>query len=599
MTNRELADLLALDRTAIPPAGNEQYNSLIHCDSPYLLQHATNPVRWRPWDPALLIESHELNRPLFISIGYATCHWCHVMAHESFENEEVADILNNAYIPIKVDREEHPELDAYCMASLTAQTGQGGWPLNCFMDSSGRPFYAVTYLPPQQRGSIPGLIELLMNIRQVWDKNRRAVDENAVSIAQAITPAVITPLHRSDEQYAALIQQAREKADQGLLRIYDQQHGGFGSAPKFPMPPYLYYCLTHPEQQFVEMGISTLRTIFTSGSYDQLAGGLHRYATDPAWRIPHFEKMLYDQALGIYCACVGFERTQDPAMLQLATGIADFCKELMITPTGGWYSAIDADSEGEEGTYYLWSHKQIVALFGDTLGPEVARFFQIPREGLPHLQGKATLHPRGAAKPYPDWYPGVIDRLRSERNHRELPLIDTKLLTGWNALMLAGLARLAALVPDGWYREGALRTRQAIDQLLTSEPQGLLHSSGRFPHPQAATLEDRAFMAFGLAELSRIEPRETDQAHLRELLAQCDRDSNPDTRGARALPYPYGAIEPHDGVILSAQSAYAMARLRSGQHWPDHATITTVQGERLVERPLNKLWFLATLPHTP
>ena len=165
--------------------------------------------------------------------------------------------------------------------------------------------------------------------------------------------------------------------------------------------------------------------------------------------------------------------------------------------------------------------------------------------------------------------------------------------------MLAGLARLAALVPDGWYREGALRTRQAIDQLLTSEPQGLLHSSGRFPHPQAATLEDRAFMAFGLAELSRIEPRDTDQAHLRELLAQCDRDSNPDTRRARALPYPYGAIEPHDGVILSAQSAYAMARLRSGQHWPDHATITTVQCERLVERPLNQLWFLATLPHTP
>lgn len=597
MTNQELATITSMDRSTIPPEGNATYNSLIHCDSPYLLQHAKNPVRWRPFDPALLTLAKECNRPLFVSIGYATCHWCHVMAHECFEDEEVADLLNNAFIPVKVDREEHPDLDAYCMAALTAQTGQGGWPLNCFMDTDGRPFYGITYLPPRAQGNRPGLVELLENIHRVWSKNPAAIAENAENIRLAITPRRSSSAALVPEAIQEQILRARRHADSTLLKRYDEQQGGFGTAPKFPMPPYLYYCLTHPDERFVTMAVTTIDTIFKSGSYDQLAGGVHRYATDPAWQIPHFEKMLYDQALVCYCATLAHERTGHPSMLACAEGIAMFCKHQLLAPDGTWYSALDADSEGEEGTYYLWRYHEILALFGEKLGREVADYFAIPPAGLLHLAGKATLHPLAQDGPPPAWYREVTGVLLTHRQKRELPLIDTKRLTAWNGLMMAALARLAITVPDSWYGDAALTTWHALQRELHDPQIGFLHSSGRFPHPQAATTEDLTALAFGLSELALATGQETLSNTSQEL---CQLAQGLMTNGQHhnhGMPYPYGALDPHDGVIPSPQSLYAMARHRSSKHWPDDGLDNAEHLQRTFAQPVNQAWFLATLPY--
>jgi len=330
-------------------------NRLIDEKSPYLLQHAHNPVDWRPWGEQAFQKAAKEDKPVFLSIGYATCHWCHVMAHESFEDEAVARLLNEYFVAIKVDREERPDVDKIYMTVCQSLTGHGGWPLSVFMTPDGKPFFAGTYFPKSGRGNMPGFMDVLQQVAAIWEKDRSSIIQSSEAITQAIQPP-----QASGESVHFAAEQALEKGFSQLARAFDPNQGGFGTAPKFPTPHNLGFLLRwyrrNGDTLALEMVEKTLDAMRNGGIFDQVGFGFHRYSVDQHWLVPHFEKMLYDQALLAMAYTEAYQATKKERYARIAHEVFTYILRDMTSPQGGFYSAQDADSEGKEGRYYVWTY---------------------------------------------------------------------------------------------------------------------------------------------------------------------------------------------------------------------------------------------------
>ncbi len=609
MTNHELQTLLALDRSKLSHDGRPLYNRLIFASSPYLLQHAKNPVNWREWDDEARNEARQRNLPLFVSIGYATCHWCHVMAHESFEDEEVADILNHAFVPVKVDREERPDLDEFCMAACQTMTGSGGWPLNCFLKPDGTPFYTLTYLPKEPRRGMPGFLELLENIATVWQHKPDAVDRNAGSLMEALSQMASPPPPDPNVLLTTLSDQAATT----LQRICDHQHGGFGNSPKFPMPPYLLFLLQRENTALHELAFKSLRAMRSGGIWDQLGGGIHRYSTDRQWLVPHFEKMLYDQALVAYAALGAYHISNDTTYREMTDNLLGFVLRELTSPQGGFYCGLDADSEGREGACYVWRKQEIdqllrdtAALFCDYYGVTAGGNFEEPGENvlfqavpLPELAARHSLSEADVTSRLEQCHRSLLE----QRSLREQPLRDLKILTSWNGLMIAALARGAALTGKQEWLTAARRAAAFIATTLSSDNGRLLRSYLVTASPVKGFLEDYACLAWGYLELHQASHEPTDLVQAGNLCREAlclfrSSDGRLRTAGNDAEQLPITLPDLHDGVIPSGASVLVMNLVRLAEQTDDEAwskeaqeLLRSYQGN-LQQAPVNSLWMV-------
>lgn len=403
--------------------------------SPYLLQHKDNPVDWYPWCKEAFERAEREDKPVFLSIGYSACHWCHVMAHESFEDEETAELLNRYFISIKVDKEERPDIDSVYMAVCQAFTGSGGWPTSVFMTPDQKPFFAGTYFPKTARGAMIGLQELLLVIHEKWMHDRDLLLRQSAS--------VIDRLERSDDREGGADVALLHAAANAYEDMYDAQYGGFGHAPKFPTPHNLLFLLAYGrryrKETCLRMAEHTLTQMYRGGLFDHIGFGFCRYSTDKKWLVPHFEKMLYDNALLILAYCKGYAVTKKPLYLSVAEKTADYILREMTAPEGGFYSAQDADSEGEEGKYYLFTPQEIVAILGRERGEGFKCRFDITDAG--NFQGKSIPNLLGS-DPSDDAFADVLPQLDAYRKKRSSLGRDDKILTAWNGLMIAAMCEL-------------------------------------------------------------------------------------------------------------------------------------------------------------
>ncbi len=485
-------------------------NHLIREKSPYLLQHAENPVAWYPWGEAAFRKAREEDKPIFLSIGYATCHWCHVMAHESFEDEEVAAVLNQHFVSIKVDREERPDVDQVYMSVSQALTGHGGWPLSIFMTPEGNPFFAGTYFPKTGRMGMMGFTELLQRVVGLWRTDRGKILTSSGEIRQAL---------RKDEHPGF----GEIRLDLGILkkgyahleRTYDERWGGFGSAPKFPTPHHLTFLLRwfrrSGDPQARKMVERTLEAMRHGGIFDQLGLGFHRYSVDEKWLIPHFEKMLYDQALLAMAYTEAYSALGKEEYGKVSREIFTYILRDMTSPEGGFYSAEDADSEGHEGRFYVWKPGEVQSHLGKEDGDLFCRFYGVDPEGN-FEEGASVLHiPRpvehfaAGEKMDPKDLGEILERGREKlfyvREKRIHPLKDDKVLTSWNGLMIAALAKGFQALQDPLFSDAACRAADFIlGQMRT--PQGNLYRRWREGEVAiSGFLEDYAFLVWGLIEL--------------------------------------------------------------------------------------------------
>ncbi len=609
MTNQDLHRLLAIDRSQLPSDGGPQYNRLIFANSPYLLQHAQNPVDWREWGDAAKDEATQRNLPLFVSIGFATCHWCHVMAHESFEDEKIAKILNHAFVPVKVDREERPDLDDFCMAACQALTGNGGWPLNCFLMPDGAPFYAITYLPKVSQQGRNGLLELLQNIARLWRHRPEAVLRNADAIMGALRRTTAPPL---DDQPDNLTELA-SRAGTTLRQSYDHQYAGFGSAPKFPMPSYLLFLLERDDTTLNEMALQTLRAMRRGGIWDQLGGGIHRYSTDRYWLLPHFEKMLYDQALVAYTALTAYQLTGEDYFLAMADNLLEFVLRDLSAPQGGFYCGLDADTAASEGGCYLWSKHELERI----LGKEAAVFcerYGVTETGNVALQGKNILHHAITIDELTRRYGRneteltiqlnqCVHRLVKIRNRREQPLKDKKIITAWNGLTIAALARGGAITGNRHWQDAARQAVAFINERLVLPDGRLLRSYLVGPSPVRGFLEDYAYLAWGHIELYQATREPADLTRAQRLCSDALRlfsgaDGQLRTAGSDAEQMPFAVPVLRDGALLSGASVMAtclvqLAVITDDRRWSEAAqTLLTAYHSNLQTAPMNSLHLL-------
>ena len=481
--------------------------------SPYLLQHADNPVDWYPWGKEAFRKAKEEDKPIFLSIGYSTCHWCHVMEHESFEDPEVARLMNENFINIKVDREERPDIDELYMTVAQLLTGRGGWPLTIIMSPDQKPFFASTYIPKESRYGRTGMLELIPRIAEVWKTRREEVDSSSASILQA--------LQRVSQSRTAgdlLDESILKRTYEGLSEQFDEGYGGFGSAPKFPSPHNFLFLLRYWQRTGEERALNIVEKTLTAmrggGIFDQVGYGFHRYSTDAQWRVPHFEKMLYDQALLALAYTETYQATGKPFYARTAQEVLTYVLRDMITPEGGFASAEDADSEGEEGKFYTWSYEELSSLLSAEELRELEERFAIRADG--NYQEEATGEQTGTNILYMHHGDGLVtpgdgtaaalsdstrEKLFSIRQERVRPLKDDKILTSWNGLMIAALARAGGVFGETSYVEAAERAADLILARLRSEDGGLLHRyrEGEAAIPGYAT--DYAYLIWGLIEL--------------------------------------------------------------------------------------------------
>jgi uncharacterized protein YyaL (SSP411 family) len=416
-------------------------NALAGETSPYLLQHRDNPVDWLPWGEEALARARREDKPLLVSIGYSSCHWCHVMEHESFENEETARVMNEHFVSVKVDREERPDIDGIYMEAVQAMTGHGGWPLNVFLTPEQVPFYGGTYFPPEPRSGMPSFVQVLEAVAEAWDERSEEIRESAPRVLEHLNAAARLSPSREPIQAGIL-----DQAVGALVHSYDQRHGGFGGAPKFPPSCTLEFLLRRaaglnaasgPEAQ---MAVSTLDHMARGGIYDQVGGGFARYAVDGSWTVPHFEKMLYDNALLARAYLHGWQLSGSERLLRVCRETLDWTLSEMRAPEGGFYSALDADSEGVEGKYYVWTAAELEAALGSDAEPAMA-YFGATEEG--NFEGTNVLQATG---PEPAGLEDIRRRLLKVRCKRVRPGLDDKRLTSWNALMISALADAGAVL---------------------------------------------------------------------------------------------------------------------------------------------------------
>ena len=460
-------------------------NRLAHETSPYLLQHKDNPVAWEPWDEDALRRAREEDRPILVSIGYSSCHWCHVMERESFEDADVAEYMNEHFVCIKVDREERPDVDAIYMEACQAMTGQGGWPLNVFLTPDQAPFYAGTYFPPAPHRGMPSWRQLLEAIVDAWTERREEIRAGAPRIVERLQGAA-----RLQPSTEIMDSRLLDQAVAGLRQAFDPQFGGFGGAPKFPQASALEFLLRRGDTDVTR---TTLTAMASGGIYDQVGGGFARYSVDAHWLVPHFEKMLYDNALLARAYLHGWQVTRDALFRTVCEETLDWALREMRGPEGGFYSALDADSEGVEGKFYVWSLDEIRALVGDG----AVEWFGVTAEG--NFEGTNILT-RGAGDPpaeLPEWRSALYDA----RKQRVWPGLDDKRLCSWNALMISALAEAGAVLERQDYVDAA---RAAAEFVLTE----LRDGSGRLLRTWKdgegrlnAYLEDHAYVVEALLTL--------------------------------------------------------------------------------------------------
>jgi hypothetical protein len=425
-------------------------NRLATETSPYLRQHAHNPVEWYPWGAEAFARAQEADRPIFLSIGYSACHWCHVMAHESFEDADTAATLNRSFVSIKVDREERPDVDAVYMEAVQAMIGSGGWPMSMFLTPDGRPFFGGTYFPPQDRQGTPSFTTVLNALTDVWTDRRAEVERQADELSRAVAersvikrPTVTGPRGSQPPDHGDLLDAAVIE----LAERFDAEWGGFGPAPKFPHPTLIDTALRHAGRTGAalsgQMATITLDAMAAGGIHDHLGGGFARYSTDGQWLVPHFEKMLYDQAGLLRSYVHGWQVTGNPDYLYVAEQIIDYVGVQLASPSGGLYSAEDADSEGVEGKFYVWSPTEVAAAVGPEAAGEVSDWFGVTPQG--NFEGSTILRrPLGAPLTGSPTVEEGRRRLFEHRSHRVRPGLDDKVLTEWNAMFCSALVEAAA-----------------------------------------------------------------------------------------------------------------------------------------------------------
>jgi len=427
-------------------------NRLASSTSPYLLQHAANPVDWQEWGEAAFTEARTRNVPVLLSVGYAACHWCHVMAHESFEDDEVAAAVNAGFVAIKVDREERPDIDAIYMSATTAMTGQGGWPMTCFLTPAAEPFFCGTYFPK------PSFLQLLSGVSDAWTNRRDEVIASGSRIVEALRRATTTGAGGS------LATSELAQAEAMLAFGYDWQNGGFGRAPKFPPSMVLEFLLRHwarvGSDRALQMAEGTCEAMARGGLYDQLAGGFARYSVDAGWVVPHFEKMLYDNAQLLRVYLHLWRATDSPLAERISRQTADFLVRDLGTAEGGFASALDADTEGVEGLTYAWTAQQLVDVLGEDDGRRAAALLEVTGSGT-FEHGTSTLQLRME----PDdtrWWENVRGRLLAARHLRPQPARDDKVVTAWNGLTIAALSEAGTLLENSTYMGAAQRCAQFL-----------------------------------------------------------------------------------------------------------------------------------------
>lgn len=483
-------------------------NRLIEETSPYLLQHAHNPVDWYAWGEEALAKARLENKPILLSIGYSACHWCHVMEHESFENEDIAQLMNDNFVNIKVDREERPDLDQIYMNAVQMMTHHGGWPMTVFLTPDGVPFYGGTYFPPEDRYNMPGFPRVLLNVADAYETRADEIKSNSIALLGELRRVNQTP-----ESTQSLSMDLIDSAYLGSLKNYDQINGGFGSAPKFPPAMTLEFLMKvyyrKRDKQALEIVQYTAEQMAQGGIYDQLGGGFHRYSTDARWLVPHFEKMLYDNALLSRQYLHLYQLTHDPFIKRIVEETLDYVVREMTDAGGGFYSTQDADSEGHEGKFFVWTAEEIET----NLGAENARlfcsYFDVTEEG--NFEGKNILHVTRSVAEAAEAEGVTVEKLNSVlaasipilfevREQRIKPARDEKILTAWNGLMLASFAEAAAVLQRQDYAEIARKNARFILNNLYRDGL-LLRTSKDGKSKLNGYLEDYAFFVDGLLTL--------------------------------------------------------------------------------------------------
>ncbi|MFC2076229.1 thioredoxin domain-containing protein [candidate division KSB1 bacterium] len=502
----------------LPPDGGPHYNRLIHERSPYLLQHAANPVDWHPWGDAAFEKARADNKPIFLSIGYSTCHWCHVMERESFENEQIAKILNENFIPIKVDREERPDIDEIYMKATQLVTGGGGWPNSLWLTPDGRPWFAGTYFPPQDAYGRPGFRTVLLSLAEYWETRPDDVETQAEQIREAMERmSSVGDFSGTGKLSSLLIERSLESHRES----FDSGWGGFGGAPKFP--PHGSISLIFDQyqrtgdQSDLDMALNTLKRMAAGGIHDHLGGGFHRYSTDARWLTPHFEKMLYDNAQLSRAYVDAYLISGDEDFRVAAVGTYDWVLREMTDSKGGFYSAIDADSEGEEGKFYVWGRDEVISILGEEEGDLFCSVYNVRTEG--NFSDEATGNTPGTniihlEKPIDEIAADLgleqsdlrrrlaesRKKLLERRDQRVHPYTDDKVLTSWNGLMIGSLAYGGLELDEPRYTAAAGRATDFILAEMYRDGR-LLRSFREGGAGLNAYLDDYAFLIHGLLEL--------------------------------------------------------------------------------------------------
>jgi len=511
-----------MTQPSFAPSEPRKPNRLIREQSPYLQQHAYNPVDWYPWGEEAFANAKQQNKPVFLSIGYSTCHWCHVMERESFEDPAIADLMNQWFINIKVDREELPDVDHVYMQAVIAMSGQGGWPLTVFLTPDLKPFFGGTYFPPTRRANLPGMNELLPAVANAWQTKREEIVRSASDLAALLRQQMIP-----SEPLGAITMETLHAAFNQAAVAFDPTFGGFGRAPKFPQGHavsfLLHYWARTGTAQALEMAVTTLNHLARGGIRDHLGGGFHRYSTDATWLVPHFEKMLYDQALIARAFLEAYQVTRHESFAEVANELFEYVLRDMTDSQGAFYTAEDADSEGEEGKFYVWRPDEIVRVLGQEDGEFFSRFYGVTPtgnfsiEGGPHdttiLAIGQPLEDFAKLKGYEPTH--LAQRLGAARatllearRQRIRPHRDDKILTSWNGLMIASLAYGGAVLDAPRYVEAAEASARFLLTHLQQHGQLLRrYRNGEALYP--GTLEDYAFFSHGLLELyeATLDPR--------------------------------------------------------------------------------------------
>jgi len=568
-------------------------NRLIDEKSPYLLQHAHNPVDWYAWGPEAFEKARREDKPIFLSIGYSTCHWCHVMERESFENDAIAAIMNRHFVSIKVDREERPDVDRIYMTFVQASTGGGGWPMSVWLTPDLKPFYGGTYFPPEQRYGHPGFPMVLERIAEAWRQDRDKIVESSREVIEKLTQqAAAAEAHAAPGSTLRLDKNALDSGFYIFRRSFDARYAGFGEAPKFPRPVTLnfllrYYARTR-NQEALDMVLATLREMGKGGMYDQLGGGFHRYSVDARWFVPHFEKMLYDQAQLAISYLEAFQIAGDAALAETARGILDYVLRDMRDPDGGFYSAEDADSVIDaahpevkgEGAFYVWTQSEIEAVVGQPDAQWFCHRFGVEEQGNvqndPHQEftGKNILYQAHPVEE-PARQAAILKtagQLLEARGKRVRPHLDDKILTAWNGLMISALAKAGAVLAEPRYAEAARRAADFIVSRMYDPATGTLLR--RYRRGDAAIpgfLDDYAFFIQALLDLyeTGFELRDLELAiRLSEKQAELFEDAENGAFYSTAAGDPSLVMrmkEDYDGAEPSANSVAVLNLLRLAQ----------------------------------